>query len=756
MGRTLIITEKPSVAREYANVLGVHGKGNGYIENDQYVICWCVGHLIAMSYPDKYDEKYAKWNLEDLPFIPQEYLYEVIPEVAAQFKVLKGFMNSKDIDTILYGGDSGREGEYIGRLVRMHGGVRKGMVEKRIWIDSFTEDSIRKGIRDAKPLSEYDSLSDSAYERAKEDYLTGINFSRALSCKYGYKYNKMLKSEKYKPLTVGRVMTCVMGMIVAREREIRNFKSTDYYRVLANINGIETSWKVQPKSCVYNNPVLYNETGFKQESDASKFISWLPDTLKITEAKSTTEKKKAPLLYNLAELQSDCSKIFKISPDHTLEIAQSLYEKKLTTYPRTDARVLSSAVAAEIDKTISGLKSHPGDIGTFAAQALSSGSWKSIGKSVYTDDSKITDHYAIIPTYDLHQLNALNDLERKVYDLIVKRFLAIFYPPAVYTKTNLEATAYKSNYEEKFSTSTKFITDPGYMVVSGIPEKDPDKKQDLAKAILALKEGQEVKAEYSIAKSETQPPKRYTSGTMILAMENAGNLIEDEELREQIKGSGIGTSATRAEVIQKLVKVGYIKLDNKTQVLSPLAAGEILYDIVAMVIPDLLSPKMTASWERGLDQIRDKKITWKQYDELINKYVEKGVSEIKSSGDFNTSVSADAATKTENMSCPVCKAPLKRISFKDKNTGKAKFGYGCSTSNKEGTGCKFVIWGTQYGKDLSDTQIKALVEKGQTGLVKGFKKKDGSGTYDAALQMSLEDGVAKVSLVFPERKPKAD
>jgi len=744
MGKTLIITEKPSVAREYAKVLGVSNKREGYYENDKYIISWCVGHLVTMSMPEAYDEKYKKWNLNDLPFIPDTYLYEVIKDVSDQFKVIKRFMNDPSIDTILYGGDSGREGEYIGRLVRMKAGVRKGIVEKRIWIDSFTEEEIKRGIREAKPLSEYDTLSDAAFERAIEDYLVGINFSRALSCKYGQQFNEMIKSDKWRPLSVGRVMTCVLGMIVTREREIRNFVSTDYYRVIGNINGIEVEWKVQGKSQFYNSPLLYNDKGFKKEEDAKKFIAALTGPVTITSAKSTKEKKRPSLLYNLAELQSDCSKIFKISPEKTLEVAQSLYEKKLITYPRTDARVISTAVATEINKNIAGLQKYPGEIGNFATTALKSGTWQNISNTQYTDDSKITDHYAIIPTGELSTLNEIDDLERRIFEVISRRFLAIFFPDAIYIKTVLECTEKHLSYEEKFSTSTKVLSDPGFMVVVGFTDKDADNKQNLARAIIALKEGDIVKMDYSVAKSETQPPKRYTSGTMILAMENAGNLIEEEELRAQIKGAGIGTSATRAEIISKLCRVGYIHLDNRTQVLYPLDAAEILYDIVKVVIPDLLSPKMTANWEYGLEQIRNKKITKQKYEEVIRKYVREGVTKIKNAGSFTTSYtipnssSKSLSSSTEVLKCPICGASLR----------KTKVGYGCTRWKSDGTGCNFVLWAKQYGKELTDSQLQFLLKKGYTGVIKGFKKKDGSGTYDARLVLTVDSGTAKVSLKF--------
>ncbi len=741
MSKTLIITEKPSVAREYAAVLGVSGRGDGYFEGNGYVIAWCVGHLVTMSYPEKYDPDLAKWNMDDLPFIPEEFKYEVIDDVKDQYQVLKKWMNSPDIDEIYYGGDSGREGEYIGRLVRMLAGVRKGVREKRIWIDSFTAEEIKRGMREAKPLADYDSLSDAAYERAIEDYLTGINFSRALTCRFGNKYAAMIG--KRKTLTVGRVMTCVLGMIVQREREIRNFKVDAFYRIAATARDIDFAWKAGEKSSVYNTPVLYNEEGFKTEDDAKRFIASLPGQTTVKSVETSTEKKAAPLLFNLAELQSECSKRFKISPAETLTIAQSLYEKKLTTYPRTDARFLSTAVAKEIDTNLKGLKKLNGDISRAADEALNLGQWKGIASSHYTNDSKIQDHFAIIPTGDVQMYDQLNDMEKNVYALICRRFISIFFPSSEYTKTVVELVAVHGNNEEEFKAQGKYLAVPGWMAVAGIPKADADgTNKQVVDKLNGFTKGEAVDTTYKTTKGETTPPKRYTSGSMVIAMENAGNLIEDEELRAQIKGAGIGTSATRAETISKLVKIGYIWLDGKTQVLTPLPAGEVLYDLVADVLPDLLSPKMTASWETGLEQVRSGKITKEKYQETVETYVRKGIDKIKATDDIKTGVKA--AVDAANLKCPLCGKPVRR----------SKIGYGCTGWKKEGDGCNFTLWSKQFGKELTEAQMKQLLEKKKTGIIKGFQKKAG-GTFDCALEMVVtgEGSNKKVEIkpVFEKR-----
>lgn len=619
MAKSLIVCEKPSVAQQFAKTLGVNGRKDGYIENDSYIITWCVGHLVTMSYPEKYDPKLKKWDLNTLPFLPEKYKYEVIESVAKQFKIVETQLNRKDVDVIYNAGDSGREGEYIQRLVYNMAGYNKNAKMKRVWIDSQTDEAIREGIRNAKDASEYDSLCDSAYMRAIEDYAIGINFSRALSCKFGNKFRQMTKSEKNKAISVGRVMTCVLGMIVEREMQIKKFTPTPFYGIEADC-GFSCKWKAVEGTSFYESPLLYNDTGFKEKEPAEKLKSIFDSkpALMVTSVNRKMEKKKAPLLYNLAELQNECSQKFKISPDKTLEIAQKLYEAKLTTYPRTDARVLSTPVAEVIQKNLTGLVKY-GYQKDNIEYVLQDNLYKNIKKSVYCDDSKITDHYAIIPTGMIDTSN-LDELETKVFHLIIDRFVSIFFPEAVYEK--VEVTLMHPS-KERFFTSEKVLKSPGYLVVTGYPEDTKNstlsdvKEKDVLKALFEIKEG------------KTTPPKRYNTGSLILAMENAGNLIEDEELRAQIKGSGIGTSSTRAEIIKKLVKISYITVNQKTQIVTPHSDGEAVYQIVKENIPAMLSPKMTANWEKGLQQIADKEITKEKYLDILNSYVIKTVEEIK-------------------------------------------------------------------------------------------------------------------------------
>ena len=740
MGRTLIITEKPSVAREYAKILGAENKGDGYIENDQYVISWCLGHLVEMSYPDAYDESYGKWTLDGLPFLPTTYKYEVISEPASkkQFGVLKKYMNDPGIDTIYYGGDSGREGEHIGRLVRKLAGVRSGITEKRIWIDSFTEDEIKRGMREAKPLSDYDLLADSAEERAIEDYATGINFTRALTLAYrGYIDNK-LQSNLDHPVTVGRVMTCVLGMVVDRERAIRAFVPSDFYKVVAEADTGsgqgKFKWKVAAGSEMFESPKLYNEEGFKKEEDAQAFIGGLPGKLNIDKVTKTVEKKKPPFLYSLSELQNDCTKLFKIGPDETLAIAQSLYEKKLTTYPRTDARVLSSAVAKEIDKTLAGLKAYGGEIGGFCDEVLTNGSYKGIGSTQYTDDSKITDHYAIIPTNTTSAASSINDLERKVYELICRRFLSIFYPAAEFTKYSIEATTEHGAYKEPFSATAKQLAVEGFFKVAGAPKQD-EGVAELYAAISTLKEGISLFVSYSIAKGTTQPPKRYTSGSMVLAMENAGNLIEDEELRAQIKGSGIGTSATRAETISKLNRLGYIATDKKTQALSATNVGELIYDVVNDMLPDLLSPKMTASWEKGLELVRTGECAKDKYESTIVSYVRDKIAVIKEKA---AALPASERFQTEVICpCPIC--------GKDIVKGKKSYyclGYKELTGEKDADGkdiraCNVGVQIEILGAKISSDEAKKLFS-GEMVTKKLTSKEKGT-TWSQRLKFSKDE-----------------
>lgn len=633
MGKSLFIAEKPSVAQEFANALKVGGKRNdGYIESGEMIVTWCVGHLITMSYPEAYDERYRRWSLETLPFLPKEFKYEVIGNTSKQFKIVSGLLNRPDVETIYVCTDSGREGEYIYRLVDQMAGV-KGKKRKRVWIDSQTEEEILRGIQEAKDLSAYDNLAASAYLRAKEDYLMGINFSRVLTLKYGQTLSSLLK-RKYTVISVGRVMTCVLGMVVRREREIRNFVKTPFYRVVGTFApSFEGEWRAVEGSRYYQSPSLYKENGFKEKKDAEALIQVLtgpaPMECRVHSIEKKKETKNPPLLYNLAELQNDCSKMFKISPDETLKVVQELYEKKLVTYPRTDARVLSTAVAKEIYKNINGLKGYE-PMALFAQEILQGDSYKKIGRSRYTNDKQITDHYAIIPTgQGLGALKSLSGLSEKVYQVICRRFLSIFYPPAVYQKYSLKAERDK----EYFFSNFRILESEGYLKVAAVSGKtrlDSDKKEEeknltspeLVAFLKALKKGDILELNsMAVKEGETSPPKRYTSGSMILAMENAGQLIEDEELRAQIKGSGIGTSATRAEILKKLVNIKYLALSKKTQVITPTLLGEMICDVVASSIRQLLNPELTASWEKGLTYVAEGSITPDEYMEKLERFV---------------------------------------------------------------------------------------------------------------------------------------
>lgn len=639
MAKALYIAEKPSVAQEFAKALKLNGqRKDGYLESEDCVVTWCVGHLVTMSYPEKYDIKYKRWSLDTLPFLPREFKYEVIPAVQKQFTIVKGLLNRPDIDTIYVCTDSGREGEYIYRLVAQMAGVH-GKKEKRVWIDSQTEEEILRGIKEAKDLSVYDNLSASAYLRAKEDYLMGINFSRVLTLRYGNSVSNYLNT-KYQAISVGRVMTCVLGMVVRREREIRAFVKTPFYRVIGSIllenESFEGEWRAVEGSRYFQSPQLYKENGFKKKEDAQKLIQELsvnpPLTCTVEKAERKKETKNPPLLFNLAELQNVCSKLFKISPDETLRIVQELYEKKLVTYPRTDARVLSTAVAKEIYKNLSGLTRYP-QAGEAAAGAIELGNWKNIGKTRYVNDKQITDHYAIIPTgQGLGALGSLSPTSQKVYETIVRRFLCIFYPPAVYQKINLVTKI----QGEAFFSSFKVLLEEGYLRIASnsfARKKAPEEEKGgedsevscdaaLLEALQKLKKGDILSiGGLGIKEGETSPPKRYNSGSMILAMENAGQLIEDEELRAQIKGSGIGTSATRAEILKKLFHIKYLSLNKKTQIITPTLLGEMIFDVVNCSIRQLLNPELTASWEKGLTYVAEGSITEQEYMDKLERFV---------------------------------------------------------------------------------------------------------------------------------------
>ena len=639
MSKKLLITEKPSVAMEFAKVLKITAnRKNGYIESDEWIITWCVGHLVTMSYPEVYDEKLKFWRLDTLPFIPQEWKYEIIPAVQNQFKIVQSLLQREDVEEIYNAGDSGREGEYIQRLVFMMAKPNPNAKIKRVWIDSQTEEEIQRGIREAKDESEYDSLSDSAYLRAKEDYLIGINFSRLLTIIYGRRVANQIQEDRAS-ISVGRVMTCVLGMVVSREREIRNFVKTKYYKIIGEFGNQDGSfkaeWKVNEKSKLFESAKLYNESGFKKEEDAKSFITSLAGKkATITELKKSKQKENAPLLFNLAEVQNECTKRFKIKPDETLEIIQNLYEKKLVTYPRTDARVLSSAVAKEISKNLNGLvKGYKNEeVQGLLNKMISEKYSTNLLKTKYVNDSKITDHYAIIPTgQGFENFDKLPDLQKQVYNVIVKRFIAIFYPPAQYNKISLTVSV----ENETFNASGKVCTDLGYLEVlkpkntnkqstdkTQTVENDEQKFENNLDVFKNLKKGQEVEVKnYEIKDAETSPPSRYNSGSIILAMENAGKLIEDEELREQIKGAGIGTSATRGEIIKKLEKIKYIEINSKTQIVTPTKKGEAIYDVVFYSMPDMLNPKLTASWEKGLDMVAKKEIQPDEFMIKLKKYI---------------------------------------------------------------------------------------------------------------------------------------
>ena len=637
MAKNLLITEKPSVATEFAKVLKCGGnRKDGYIESDTWIITWCVGHLVTMSYPEKYDENLKFWRLDTLPFMPKEYKYEVIPSVEKQFNIVKSLLQREDVGCIYVATDSGREGEYIYRLVEKQVGVAD-KTRKRVWIDSQTEEEITRGIKEAKDLSEYDSLCDSAYLRAKEDYLIGINFSRLLSIIYGRRMAKDLGEEKIS-ISVGRVMTCVLGMVVQREREIRNFVKTPYYRVIGTFGEESSSftaeWKVTEKSKMWESPKLYNENGFKKENEAKDFIMSLKDKKAIiTEVKKSKTKENAPLLFNLAEIQNEATKRFKIKPDQTLEIIQNLYEKKLVTYPRTDARVLSTAVAKVISKNLNGLAKGFKDeeIQGYIKKMVDEKYSTDLIKTKYVNDSKITDHYAIIPTgQGFENYDALPDLQKQMYKVIVKRFLSIFYPPAEYSK--ISVTIEVEN--EQFSASGRVCEKLGYLeVAKNEPKKEnveeQPEEQNSLEILRSLKKGEEIGVlNYETKTSETSPPSRYNSGSMILAMENAGKLIEEEELREQIKGAGIGTSATRAEIMKKLERIGYIAINTKTQIITPTEKGEKIYDIVFMSMPDMLNPRLTASWEKGLEMVSSKQIEPNEFMTKLEAYINSKIDKL--------------------------------------------------------------------------------------------------------------------------------
>ena len=771
MAKKLIITEKPSVARDFARVLNVSGNKNGYIENDNYVISWCFGHLVEMVYPEEYDEKYKKWKLEDLPFLPVNYKYGVIKASADQYKLVNSLLHRDDIDTVYWAGDSGKEGQTIEENIRNYGGVRDGMTELRVWIDSMTDEEVKRGIAEAKPMSDYALLGESGIMRAIEDYSLGINFSRALSVKYGKLINDAAATKSYTAIAIGRVMTCVLGMVVRREREIRNFVKTPFYRIVGSFSdaNILAEWKAVTGTAFFESPLLYKENGFKKEEDAKALIDSLTGKPAVIDSIETgNSKKKAPLLYNLTELQAECTKRFKISPSQTLDIAQELYEKKLTTYPRTDARVLTTAVAKEIYKNVKGL-SGVAEVSGFSEHVLKNGLYKGIEKSYYTDDSKVTDHYAIIPTGQTAAINSLSPLSKNVYLLICKRFLAIFYPPAEYKTAKLQIDV----GGEKFFASAKVMTAPGFRAVLGIPEEKKNtgdnensqgeagdnasdeedvgiSKEDFIKFVETAHKGDSISVNgMNIREGATAPPKRYTSGDLVIAMENAGNLIEDEELREQIKKKGIGTAATRAGIIKKLIDIKYLN-QSKSQIITPENLGEMIYEVVYLTVPTLLNPEMTASWEKGLEGIYNGSVDAKEYRGKLEDYIRRETGKLIEKdlthdivNHINQFTGKEAkglaSRKPIGIKCPVCGDELTTTSF----------GYGCSNYFDETKKCSFSI-GKIAGRDLSEDEVKKLLTEGKTDVLDGFSSKKKQ-KFSASLIFAKDaDGKPVISFNFED------
>ena len=765
MGKSLFIAEKPSVAMEFAKALDMNlsaSRKNGYVEDDRYIVTWCVGHLIGMMYPEAYGEEYKKWSLDTIPFIPQKYKYGVLPSTKEQYKVVSTQLNRNDVDKIYYSGDSAREGEYIQRLVRAMAGHNQNAAEYRVWIDSQTREEILNGIQNAHELSYYDSLNDSAYARAIEDYLIGINFSRALSLKYG---NLLAKAtgKDHAVIAVGRVMSCVLGMIVERERQIRSTVVVPFYGIKADINkDLSLNWVIKEGSKYENSPDKYSNQGLLKKEKTEELVKELSaiGNLQILQVKNSRESKQAPLLFNLAELQGECSKQFHISPADTLVIAQKLYEKKLTTYPRTDARVLTTAISKVYEKNIRGLQSIP--VLKPLSEKVLTNHWEDAlrnKKTKYIDDSKVSDHYAIIPTGEgFENYSDLGDLEKQVYGLIAKRFLAIFYPAAEYEKSEITAVCKDTPYTETFTTSTKALAVPGFL-------ETEDKAADAAlveeiKNLSSLN-GTSVPATFSIREGKSTAPKHYTTGSMILAMENAGNLIDDPDLREQIHSSGIGTSATRADVITKLEKDGYIAVNKKTQTITPACLGELIYDVLHISVPNILNPKYTASWEQGLQQIVDKKVTKDDYLTKMDNYVIACVDTMKKENHQEDIANAindlkpiysdlTEVKKEEVITCPVCGKPMVA----------GKLSIFC-TGYKEKT-CNFSVWREVSQKKLTDTILKKLIamtEKQPDGTyqsqpsqeINGFMSKAGK-PFSAKVYVTYDGEKSRMKFMFSNNK----
>ena len=765
MGKKLIITEKPSVAIDFARVLNVSGRQNGFIENNDYVISWCYGHLVQMVYPEEYDVKYKSWNLEDLPFLPKEYKYGVVESAKDQYKIVNELLHREDIDTVYWAGDSGKEGQTIEENIRNYGGVREGMTELRVWIDSQTDDEILRGIKEAKPMSDYANLGASGIMRTIEDYSLGINFSRALSVKYGRLINDAAATTSYSAIAIGRVMTCVLGMVVEREREIRNFNEDPFFKIIGHFSDVNfpAEWKSTEGSKYFESPLLYGDkgNGFKKKEDAEKLISELTNKeAKIFSKDTGFSKKKAPLLFNLAELQSECSKRFKISPAQTLDIIQDLYEKKYTTYPRTDARVLTTAVAKEINKNLNKLQGY-GPTSEFVHKILGDKLYLGIEKTSYTDDSKVTDHYAIIPTGQCNGIDNLSPLSKQVYDLIVRRFLSIFYPPAEYKNAKISIKI----DDEVFNAGTKVLVKQGYLEIAGIPkaksvdetdsEEEADEenysKEKFIEFIEKNNVGDSIEVnDFNIKEGKTHPPKRYTSGSLILAMENAGKLIEDEELREQIKTTGIGTSATRGEILEKLVRIHYLNQNNKTQIITPEKLGEMIYEVVLLTTPSLLKPEQTANWEKGLEGIINGTVEFADYRKELEDYIRNETQNMidqdltqKIALNINQFTGKDskglATRKPLGIKCPACGGELTTTSF----------GYGCTNYSNEEIKCKFSL-GQIAGVDLPEEQFKKLIIEGKTDLIEGFKSKANK-PFKSVLKLEKSDtGEYNISFDFSD------
>lgn len=748
--KNIIVTEKPSVARAFASALGVtySSSEKGYFENNEWIITWALGHLVTMSYPEKYDSSLKKWSMETLPFLPEKYIYEPIdnPGNKKQLKVIKELYSRKDIDTLYIAGDPAREGIYLQYLIIQEAGINPNIKQKVVWIDSQTDSEIKRGIADAKDKSEYDNLAASGYLRAIEDYATGINLSRAITLKYGPIIAQNI-GENHCVIAVGRVMSSVLGMVISKEREIKNFTETSYYKIGLNEGeDLSFEWKVTDKSKLFESPHLYNDTGFKEEAVANKFIEYLKPRAKdavVVKKEEKQQKKYAPNLFNLAELQSECSKLLKLSPEQTLSVAQSLYEKKLTTYPRTDARVLSSAIASEIDKNLIGIGTLI-DYKQIVDSIISSNAHKNIGNTKYTDDSKISDHYAIIPTGATSGIDKLSSIERSVFTLIIKRFLAIFMPPAIYHNTALEVKI----ENESFFANVKTLKSEGYLSIYPKERADQTASQ---KAVDAITQGDnfDVKS-ISIKEAKTSPPKRYSSGSIILAMENAGNLIENEEERARLKSQGIGTSATRAAILTKLERNKYIKINPKTQIIQSDNLGEMIYDALNITIKEVLSPSMTAKWEIALDAVVDGKMDFNKYMEVLNAYITKEIMEIKNTDHAKEIVEAIAPYKKEgtgeDMICPVCGRRLVKNKRGD---------YGCSGYKDETNPCRFYIKSTLANKKLTEKQIAWMLnhkDEPTPNKIKGFKSKSDT-SFDAKLKYTYDENYRHhFEFVFEEKK----